>query len=257
MRENCTLVAQRSDENAAAMLTGPLFLSGRSLAGAWTRTLLFEPQSSSAPSPASADFVLWIQHTCGLFVDMRVSCAGAAAGFAGCGTVDGARFVWSRDVCSKAAATGTEPQRDEGILSWDDDKLVEDAALEGDDYREVWVRGYGGAPQRDGVASAASAVKLARGESRAYYVEAAGESSVWGLCASTRSGVLTVVGEGLTVKHTSDAAIACVADIARALGVAWRREHSSKGGLPAWLSSVFEGTFCVCSENATKCACPP
>jgi hypothetical protein len=220
----------------------PLLLDARSLAGAWTRTLLYEPHSADTPSPDSADFVCWIQHAAGLFVDMRVTRAGVTSGFAGCGSIDGVRFVWARDVCSKAARTGCAPQRDEGVLSWEGDALVEDAALEGDDYREVWVRESQGAGAT-AIATAASAVKLTRGEARAYYVEAEG-STRWGLCAGELigGGVITVVGDGLAIMHTSDVDIVCAADAARALGGGWRRdEQSSAGDVPAWLSSALEG----------------
>lgn len=223
---------------ACATTMCPLLLDARSLAGAWTRTLLYEPNSADTPSPDSADFVCWIQHAAGLFVDVRVTRAGVTSGFAGCGSIDGARFVWARDVCSKAALTGCAPQRDEGVLSWEGDALVEDAVLEGDDYREVWVRASQGAG-----ATAASAVKLSRGEARAYFVEAEG-STRWGLCAGapTGGGVITVVGDGLAIMHTSDVDIVCAADAARALGGGWRRdEQSSVGDVPAWLSTTLDG----------------
>jgi len=131
-------------------------------AGMWARAALFEPASAPEPSEAGVA-VLWLQHRCGLFSDIRVPGSGAPAcgvaalpkAFAGYCAKDGAVLTWSRwldfrlpgtpDVGRVSFQAGPHATGESALSCSADaaatsDWLREDSVLPGDDFYELWQR---------------------------------------------------------------------------------------------------------------------
>ena len=112
-------------------------------AGAWLRTQLFEPKGHlTHHEDPSVRLVLWLQTSCGIFVDIRVDLPkvsiSTSKSFAGHITYqdDLSYLTWTRVIDYRPLS----PPDIGKVQFTAENVLQEDGVLEGDDFSETWVR---------------------------------------------------------------------------------------------------------------------
>lgn len=114
--------------------------------GVWKRTSLFEPKASLTPHVDSEMIVIWIQSSCGLFIDIRVPPNQSASAtsilrtksFAGHADYkpDQALLTWTREIDFRYPS-----QPDQGYIKWISENKIEEINVDdSDDYLEIWDR---------------------------------------------------------------------------------------------------------------------
>ena len=116
-----------------------------SFRGLWHRTAIYEPISSTSASELDM-LVLWLQSSCGLYIDIRVPLGDSITPrelkkcktFAGFITFDEGQsnLTWTR-VIDFRPITGLDVGNIK-VLNDSGTKIQEDGVLPGDDYREIW-----------------------------------------------------------------------------------------------------------------------
>lgn len=111
--------------------------------GVWRRLRIEEPIGVLAPEVEQSLVVLWIQSSCGIFIDLRVP-SGEHAGnvrlmksFAGRATYNNAlkRLTWHRSIDFRFAGT-----QDIGTIEFLEKNLIQEDGVDDDNYREIWRR---------------------------------------------------------------------------------------------------------------------
>lgn len=117
----------------------------KSFRGVWRRTELFEPKGQLGPAADREKVVIWVQSSCGLFIDIRV-CPNVEdntnplnlKSFAGKGEYDSSlkHFTWTRVMDFRPPGNP-----DVGLVNFTStDVIEEDGVLAGDDFKEIWTQ---------------------------------------------------------------------------------------------------------------------